>query len=263
MDKLPVRSAPRSVRASTLLELGLIALFAVVGCGSSTPSVNTPAPIQPAVEIDKTWTAANGEWTFTGRVDPEGDPTDVVLEVGPGPSTARRFDAQLPVAEGLTEAGPVTITTREIPDVDEICVRFTATNSAGRSSSTPLCVPHDLPSVLPPAAPTIKIDQTFNVADGQWTFTGRVDPGRQPTDVILEIDPGPTNPAQFSRQLAVATGLADPATVAVTTSDVPLEGEVCVLFIATNSLGSAASRPLCFQPATPGSSGPRPTPGAS
>lgn len=35
-----------------------------------------------------------------------------------------------------------TISTREIPDGDEICVRSTATNAIGTTSSEPLCVPH-------------------------------------------------------------------------------------------------------------------------
>jgi hypothetical protein len=263
VDERPVRAAPRPAHTWTLLELGLITLFAVVGCDSSTPRVNTPAPIRPAVEIDGTWTATNDEWTFAGRVDPQGDPTDVVLEVGPGPSTARRFDAQLPVAQSLTEAGPVTITTREIPDVDEICVRFTATNTAGRSSSTPLCIPHDLPSILPPAAPTIKIDQTFNVADGQWTFTGRLDPGGEPTDVFLDVGSGPATGARFDTQLPVAQDLAEVATLAFTTADMPEVDEICVRFTATNSLGTSSSAPLCFPREAGSSPGSSPTPGAS
>jgi hypothetical protein len=104
-----------------------------------------------------------------------------VLEVGPGPATVRQFDQQIPVVEDIVEPGPLTIRTSAIPDIDEICVRFTATNSAGTSSSTPLCFPHDLPSlvvdVLPPvtafSAPapgsvTVLDVASFSVA---WTET--------------------------------------------------------------------------------------------
>jgi hypothetical protein len=136
----------------------VIGVVALAGCDATLePSVAPTAfALKPSVQIDETWRADNGEWTFTGHVDPQGDPTDVVLEVGPGPVNARRFDLEIPVAQDLTDAGPLTITTRDIPDIDEICVRFTATNSAGMSLSTPLCFPHDLPSFVldtePPAA---------------------------------------------------------------------------------------------------------------
>jgi hypothetical protein len=147
----------RTIRATGLTGV-VIGAVALVGCEAVTPSATPtvpPAP-RPSVQIDTTWQADSGEWTFTGRVDPQGDPTDVVLEIGPGPATARQYDQNLPVAEDLTEPGPLTITTRDIPDIDEICVRFTATNSAGTSSSSPLCVPHDLPSFVidvdPPVA---------------------------------------------------------------------------------------------------------------
>jgi hypothetical protein len=129
---------------------GVVGTAVVAGCIAPTPSATptVPPPPKPSVQIDPTWQAEGGEWTFTGRVDPQGDPTDVVLEIGPGPFTARQFDRQVPVAQDLTAAGPLTITTRDFPDIDEICVRFTATNSAGTSSTSPLCVPHDLPSFV-------------------------------------------------------------------------------------------------------------------
>lgn len=142
----------------TIRSIGLVGVIVgaatLAGCEVPTPTVAPTAfALRPSVQIDQTWRADNGEWTFTGRVDPQGDPTDVVLEIGPGPATARQFDRQVPVAQDVTEAGPLTITTRDIPDIDEICVRFTATNSAGTSSSTPLCVPHDLPSFVIDADP--------------------------------------------------------------------------------------------------------------
>ncbi|HEX4897130.1 MAG TPA: hypothetical protein VFV53_02075 [Candidatus Limnocylindrales bacterium] len=132
----------------------VVAVAALAGCDATPPTASPTAfALRPAVQIDGTWQASNGQWTFTGRVDPQGDPTDVVLDVGPGPATTRQFNQQIPVAQDLTEAGPLTITTRDMPDIDEICVRFTATNSAGTSSSTPLCVPHDLPSFVIDADP--------------------------------------------------------------------------------------------------------------
>jgi hypothetical protein len=134
----------------------VIGALAVVGCEAPVPTVSpTPFADQPGIQIDPTWRSADGEWTFTGAVDPKGDPTDVVLEVGPGPVTARRFDQQIPVVQDVTDRAPLTITTQAIPDIDEICVRFTATNGAGTSWSTPLCFPHDLPSFVVDAEPPV------------------------------------------------------------------------------------------------------------
>lgn len=240
----------------TLVALGSIVLAVVLGCGTSPPPPTaspTLLAVRPAVQIEQTWTAANDEWTFNGTVDPEGDATDVVLEIGPGPATARRFDAKVPVDEDLMTAGPLTITTRAIPDIDEICVRFTATNSAGTSSSSPLCFPHDLPSIAPPAAPRVEIDPAWTVANGEWAFTVRVDPRGDPTDVVLEIGPGPASAAQFETR-ATAPDLTDPATLTMTTKTIPDAKEVCVRFTATNGLGTASSEPLCFPHESPGSS---------
>jgi len=135
----------------------IVAMAALAGCDATPPTAAPTAfALRPAVQIDGTWQASDGQWTFTGRVDPQGDPTDIVLDVGPGPATVRQFNQQIPVDQDVTDEGPLTITTRDIPDIEEICVRFTATNSAGTSSSTPLCVPHDLPSFVidvdPPTA---------------------------------------------------------------------------------------------------------------
>jgi hypothetical protein len=130
-----------------------VVVVALAGC-DTPPSVSpTVGAGRPGIRIDPSWQAANGEWTFTGDVQPQGAATDVVLEIGPGPSTARLFDHQVTVVTGVTADGPLTISTREIPDIDEICVRFTATNSAGKSSTPPLCFPHDLPSFVVDADP--------------------------------------------------------------------------------------------------------------
>lgn len=131
----------------------VLGALALAGCEASTSVTPTAFAARPGVQIDQSWQTTNGQWTFTGHVDPEGQLTDVVLEVGPGPVTARAFDRRIPVAQDLTDPGPLTITTRDIPDSGEICVRFTATNNAGSSSSTPLCFPHDLPSIVVDAVP--------------------------------------------------------------------------------------------------------------
>lgn len=146
----------------------VIGVIALAGCEALTATVTpnasggshaSTAPgavaAQPAIQIDPTWTSANGQWTFTGNVDPQGDSTDVKIQIGPGPATTRVFDKELPVAKGLTVPSPLTITTGEIPDIPEICVRFSATNSAGTSLTSPLCFPHDLPSFVPEAGPPV------------------------------------------------------------------------------------------------------------
>lgn len=138
--------------------VAVAAMVALAGCDAAvepTPEPTEDVLPKPAIQIDETWTAADGQWTFTGFVDPQGDPTEVLLEIGPGPSTARQFDQQLPVAADVLDAGPVSITTRDIPDIPEICVRFAATNSSGTSVTSPLCVPHDLPSFVADVDPPL------------------------------------------------------------------------------------------------------------
>src|SRR5689334_9656262 len=106
----------------------IVVVAAVAACDSATPSV-PPSPtvepsaaaLRPSVQLDPVWTARNGDWTFTGRVDPQDDPTDVILEIGPGPATARVFDRQVPVQAGVTAPSSLTVTTRDIPDIKEIC----------------------------------------------------------------------------------------------------------------------------------------------
>jgi hypothetical protein len=232
----------------TLVVLALAAPLLLTACGAPPPSV-APAPtaLRPAIRIDPTWTAVDGEWTFTGQVDPFGEPTDVVLEAGPAPASARVFDTELPVAQGLTEAGPLTIATRELPNADEVCVRFSASNSAGTTSSTPLCFARAVPSVVA-AAPGVEIDERWTEEDGEWSFTGRIDPEGEPTDVVLEIGPGPAAEPTWDSEVAAAQDLLEPAALTVASRNIPDSAEACVRFTATNDIGTNSSEPLCFRP---------------
>jgi hypothetical protein len=233
-----------------------VALLAVVGCSGPTASPSaspTAAPFadRPAVSIDGTWTAQNGQWTFTGTVDPQGNATDVVLEVGPGPQTLREFDAQVPVSQGVLDAGPVTITTSQIPDIPEICVRFSATNAVGTSVSQPLCVPHDIPTLAPPGSPTIRVDSVAPATNGQWSISAYVDPMHAATDAVLDIGTGPASSPSYTKHVPLATGMSDPASLQVA-FDLPAgAAEVCVRVTATNSVGTTSSDPTCFSPAAP------------
>jgi hypothetical protein len=224
----------------------VVALLA--GCGSTAPSQAAAAfADRPAIQLDTTWSAVDGQWTFTGNVDANGAPTGVVLEIGPGPITARVFDTQVTVADHVAAQMPLTITTTKIPDIPEICVRFTASNSVGTSWSTPLCFPHDLPTAPPPGAPTVGIDSGFTVADGKWTFTAEVNPHNVATDLGLDIGTGPTTSPHYTKHIPVTAGLDGPARVMFATSELPASGEVCVRFTVTNSIGTASSDPLCFK----------------
>ena len=239
----------------TLVSLGM-ATLAILGCESPAPPSASPTAVavRPAIQIDQDWMAVDDLWTFTGNVDPQGDATDVILEIGPGPATARRFDTKVPVQQDLMAAGPLSIETREIPDIDEVCVRFTATNSVGTSSSSPLCFPHDLPTFAPPSAPTVQIDDRWTVTNGEWAFKTRVDPKGVGTDVTLEIGPGPSSSGEFDTKVPAAQDLTESATLTITTREIPDVDEVCVRFTATNSVGTSSSTPLCFARDSPGSS---------
>ncbi len=252
--------AARSLRGARRLPAGfvvtLVAALALVGCDDTPKPSASPteaaAALRPGIQIDPSWTALDGRWTFTGQVDPRGDPTDVVLEVGPGPSNLRKFDAKLTVARGATTKGPLTITTSEIPNIPEICVRFSATNSAGSSSSTPVCFPHDPPSLPPPAAPTVRIDPTWFITNGQWTFTANVDPHVDPTSVVLELGRGPATAPVYLSKVIGPVDLTVPATLSMSTGSIPNASVVCVRFTVKNSLGSASSAAVCFAHDSPG-----------
>lgn len=230
----------------------LVGLTAVAGCEFAPATVApltappSTAADRPAIQIDETWQVQDGEWTFTGRVDPEGDATDVILEIGPGPATARQFDAQVEVMNGVLDAAPLRISTSEIPDIDQICVRFTATNGVGSSSSRPLCFPHDLPSFVA-AAPTVTIDDEFTVNGDQYAFTGRIDPHGTATDAVLELGPGPAADPVFDQQMTAGQAMTEPASITLSTA-IPDTPQVCVRFTATNDVGTTSSTPLCFAP---------------
>ena len=227
----------------------------VAACDSSAPTAPpsaTPGVFadRPAVGIGNTWTAQNGKWTFTGSIDPLGAPTDVVLDVGPGPQTLRQFDSHLAVAQQVVDAQELTITTDQIPDIPEICVRFTATNRVGSSSTSPLCFPHDIPTLPPPGAPVVRIDGVTPAANGQWTVSAYVDSKRAATDAILDIGTGPASSPTYSAHVSLVKAFLDAATLQLSVA-VPNANEVCVRVTATNSVGTTSSAPTCFSPAAP------------
>jgi hypothetical protein len=240
------------------IAIAAIALL-VAACDASAPSpipTATPVPTvgvfadRPGIAMDETWTAQGGQWTFTGSVDPQGSPASVVLDIGPGPETLRQFDTHLPVAQAVTTAGPLTITTAQIPDIQVICVRFTATNAAGSSSSRPLCFLHDLPTPGPPGEPTIRIDSVAPGANGQWTVTAYINPVNSPTDVVLDVGKGPLGATIYSSHVVMANGMlvAGSIQVAFTPTDAPT---TCVRVVATNTVGRTTSADSCFTPAAP------------
>lgn len=242
-------------RAIAILAAALVAAACdATAPASATPPGSTPTPTvgvfadRPGIAIDTTWTHQGAGWTITGSVDPHGSPTDVVLGIGPGPETLRQFPTDVPVAQGVTVAGPLSITTDKIPDIPLICVRFTATNAAGASSSSPLCFPHDLPTAAPPGEPTVRIDQVQPGENGRWTVTAYIDPANSPTTVTLDIGKGPAGSQPFSSHVAVTSAMVLPGSVQVafTPTDAPT---TCIRIEATNAVGKATSEDACFSPA--------------
>ena len=242
-------------RRPVIVALLAAAVVVLGGCDTSAPT-GAPSPTpgvfadRPGVTIDGTWTAQNGRWTFTGSVDPLGAPTDVVLDVGPGPQTLRQFDTHLPVVRQVVDAQALTITTDQIPDIPEICVRFTATNRVGSSVTPPLCFPHVVPTIPPPGAPVVRIDNVAPAANGQWTISAYVDSKRAATDAVLDIGTGPASSPSYTAHVSLAKAFLDAATLQIAVS-VPNADEVCVRVTATNSVGTTSSAPTCFSPAAP------------
>jgi hypothetical protein len=210
-----------------------------------TPRATRP-PIAPIVQMDQSWTAIGGHWTFTGYLDPEGYPSDVALDYGQGSVSSMQVLGQVPVAQAVSTAGPITVTTSQIPKVDQVCVRFAATSQIGSSTSQPLCFPYTPPTAQPPVPPSVEIQTDVTFANGAWTFAVSVDPGNALTSVALQIGHGPASKPVYTSTIEVAKGVSDTSTIQFTTKDLPEVSTVCVRFVATNSAGKASSDPLCF-----------------
>jgi hypothetical protein len=120
-------------------------LAAVVALGSCDAELVSPTPtVAPVgsdaqVWIDASWTATNGVYRFTGGVDPDGLPTRVVFETGPGPVTATTFEEASMVVDEVSSFTPLGVELA-LPQGVETCVRFTIVSEAGRISSQPVCV---------------------------------------------------------------------------------------------------------------------------
>jgi hypothetical protein len=149
--------------ARAWLLLPLLAL-AIAACGepvepSATP---TPEPLAAPTIVVGSFTGINGRWTFNASVHPRGSPTDIVLEYHLGPEGSGEFDQHVDVKTGLVASGTVTAQL-VLADDAVFCVRFTATNEVGTTSSEPRCfgarpsgvivVPVPAGSASPSAAP--------------------------------------------------------------------------------------------------------------
>jgi hypothetical protein len=122
----------------------LIAVAVAVAVGSCdavtiSPSASPRPPTAPLMRYQSSsaWELDGSTWTFKGSVNPNGSPTDVVLEVGSGTPEAPIFDRSLPVGEGLIlpEAFEFQATSLVAP----FCVRFTARNEVGETSTPASC----------------------------------------------------------------------------------------------------------------------------
>ena len=127
------------------LALALVLVAAsVVGCDGPAPSP-TPTPTRRAsgptvaYSTEHTHTFSGTVWTFYATVNPNGSPTTVALELLADPGDPTSVERTLPVAEGVTTPGAVSVDA-ELPESGESCVRFTATNAEGTASTTPYCV---------------------------------------------------------------------------------------------------------------------------
>jgi hypothetical protein len=129
-----------------MLVLGLVMLLSMSCEPATSPSPKASLDSIPAISIDQSWTSTDNVFTFTGSVDPQSLPTLVVLEIGVGPQGSGVFGQSVPVSDRVISPGPVSVQVK-VPTASEVCVRFTATNEAGTSSSRPLCIPN------PPARP--------------------------------------------------------------------------------------------------------------
>jgi hypothetical protein len=113
------------------------AVLALVACGEpASPSPSFPSEPPSIVLVD--WTATDGHWTIRASVDPKGSPTDVFVEYGPGPAASPSFTESIVVENDLNEPTFISPTV-DLPEDVELCVRLTATNEVGSTSTTARC----------------------------------------------------------------------------------------------------------------------------
>lgn len=147
--------------ARAWLVLPVLAL-GIAGCGEPSPESPTPSPATAPTIVVGNFTGMDGRWTFNASVHPRGGPTDVVLEYYLGPEGSGDFDQRIEVETGLLDSSTVTAQL-VLADDAVFCVRFTATNEVGATSSEPRCfgarpsgmivVPVPAESASPSAAP--------------------------------------------------------------------------------------------------------------
>ena len=122
---------------------GLLAtvVVAVAGCDvvtvSPSPSESTPSAPFIRFRTDSTAQFDGERWTFLATLGPNGSPTDLVLEVGSSTLEAPAFDRTIPV-EAVVIA-PRSMDFRVVLPEGSFCVRFTATNAVGTSSTALHC----------------------------------------------------------------------------------------------------------------------------
>jgi hypothetical protein len=129
----------RPVVVYRTLVAALVVAAIAAGCEpSASPLSPTEPPLKaPTIQFDR-YTATNGVWTFYATVNPGGSPTEVVLETGVGTEDAPVFDDRVPVASDMLSSGQVTAVV-EYPEDVAFCVRFTARNEVGTTSTAPRC----------------------------------------------------------------------------------------------------------------------------
>jgi hypothetical protein len=130
--------------------VGPLAALVIAAATGSCDAVTVPpsaTPFTPTAPLMRYpsgggYSFDGATWTFHGSVNPNGSSTDVVLEVGSGTTEAPTFDRELPVAEGLILPDAFEFQTSNL--IAPFCVRFTATNEVGVTSTPALCptAPH-------------------------------------------------------------------------------------------------------------------------
>jgi hypothetical protein len=125
------------------------------------------------------------------------------------------------------------------------------------------------PSSTPPPSgaaglggPSISMDESWQVLDGIWTFTGRVDPRDSPTSVVLDIGYVVSDPTSFEESIPVVDDVLEPGPVTATVPT-PDEEWLCVRLRAENADGDAVTPRQCFPTDLPEFPPPEPSGAAS
>jgi hypothetical protein len=112
---------------------------------TATPTLESiePSPGPPSVVwwFGRSWVYDGISWTLQGYLDPNGEPTMVVVETGSGTVESPTFTDSITLGDNVDTPGPFDVRVLVRDGGAGFCVRLRATNAHGSDASEVQCAP--------------------------------------------------------------------------------------------------------------------------